>query len=61
MKWDDSARTLTIDNRKGKFEGMPEDRTFRVVLVGPGYATGLDIDSAAREVNYNGKKVKVQF
>ena len=61
MKWDDSARTLTIDNRKGKFEGMPEDRTFRVVLVGPGSATGLDIDSAAREVNYNGKKVKVQF
>ncbi|MBD5321417.1 MAG: glycoside hydrolase family 31 protein [Bacteroides sp.] len=61
MKWDDRSRTLTIEGRNGEFDGMPADRTFRVVLVSPDAGTGMDIDSTTREVAYNGKKVKVKF
>ena len=61
MKWDDRSRTLTIEGRNGEFDGMPADRTFRVVLVSSDAGTGMDIESTTREVAYNGKKVKVKF
>ncbi|KAA6303056.1 MAG: Alpha-xylosidase BoGH31A [Candidatus Ordinivivax streblomastigis] len=34
IQWNDSNRTLTIGDRLGKFPGMLEKRTFRVVLIG---------------------------
>ena len=33
--WDDSARTLTVGEREGKFKGMPKTRTFTVKVVSP--------------------------
>jgi alpha-D-xyloside xylohydrolase len=34
IHWDNAAQTLTIGERKGKFPGMLESRTFRVLFVG---------------------------
>lgn len=61
MKWDDKSRTLTVGDRKGSFDGMPEHRTFRVAIVSPSAATGLDIDSSVRNIEYSGKKLKAKF
>ena len=34
IRWDEAARRLTVGARRGSYPGMPERRTFRVVLPG---------------------------
>ena len=48
--WNDAAQSLTIDKRKGAFEGMPATRTFIVIK-----------DGKKQEVTYQGKKVNVKM
>ena len=48
--WNDAAQSLTIDKRKGTFEGMPATRTFIVIK-----------DGKKQEVTYQGKKVNVKM
>ena len=48
--WNDAAKRLTIDKRKGAFEGMPLTRTFTVIK------DGKEVD-----VVYKGKKVTVKL
>ena len=48
--WNDAAQSLTIDKRKGAFEGMPLTRTFVVIK-----------DGKKQEVTYQGKKVNVKL
>ena len=50
MKWDDSARTLTIAKRQGKFEGLEKVRTFKATVAG-----------MERTIRYDGRKVTVRF
>jgi alpha-D-xyloside xylohydrolase len=53
--WNDSARTLTIGRREGQFPGMLMNRTFKIVIVGPGHGTGLEPMLQPDEiVSYNG-------
>lgn len=61
MHWDDASRTLTFGERKGKFSGMLAERDFRVVLVRPGSACGLDNESCDVNVHYCGTKVTASF
>ena len=46
--WNDASQTLTIDKRKGAFEGMPATRTFIVVK-----------DGKQQNVTYQGKKINI--
>jgi alpha-D-xyloside xylohydrolase len=58
--WNNAKRQLTIDDRKGKFPGMMNARTFRVVVVGDGHGTGIDVTANAdRVVTYKGRKLVV--
>lgn len=58
--WDDARRTLTIGAREGKFPGMLESRTFRVVFVGEGHGIGIDpSDQPDKIVQYSGQPVTV--
>jgi len=60
MRWNETARTLTIGERQGKFPGMLETRTFRVVFVGDDH--GVSIGQTAQPdkvVEYSGKPVSV--
>ncbi len=41
LHWDDRVEALTIGDRRGRFPGMLERRTFRVVLVREGHGTGI--------------------
>jgi alpha-D-xyloside xylohydrolase len=34
IKWNDSTRSLTVEDRQGKFPGMPKEQKFHVVVVG---------------------------
>jgi alpha-D-xyloside xylohydrolase len=64
LVWDDAARTLTIGARTGKFPGMLETRTFRIVFVAEGHGTGIgapgDSDQPDKIVTYSGAQIVVR-
>lgn len=51
MSWNDKKQTLTIDSRRGSFDGMPLQRTFKVVLP----------DGRTKELDYSGRRVTVKM
>ena len=51
MTWNDTKRTLTLDARKGSFDGMLTERTFEV----------QQLNGATKTVTYQGKKVTVKL
>ena len=60
MRWDEKKNTLSIGDRRGKFPGMPEERTFHVVWVGERHGIGLEPESRVdATLSYDGKKVEV--
>ncbi len=51
MHWNDRKQTLTIDARKGSFDGMLTQRTFKVVMP----------DGVSKDIKYNGQKITVKM
>lgn len=49
--WNEKSKTLTVEARKGKFNGMIEKRNFSLLLP----------DGQQKTVNYSGKKINVSF
>lgn len=62
MRWDNAAQTLTIGARNGSYEGMLNERTFRIVVVNPTKGT-TDADAATYDatVTYTGEEIVVQL
>jgi len=60
VQWHEAGKKLTIGEREGKFPGMLEKRTIRIVVVGEGRGDGIE---PAREVDktveYHGKQITV--
>ena len=62
ISYDESARTVTIGQRKGSFDGMLQTRRFNIVHVTPD--TPKPVGAEASEgimVNYNGQQVMVKL
>lgn len=60
--WNDSAGTLTIENRKGSFEGMLDKRTFHLIIVRENHGTGIEITPTPdRIVQYDGKRQVIRL
>jgi alpha-D-xyloside xylohydrolase len=60
LQWDEARKTLTIGDRSGRFPGMLETRTFRVVFVGDNHGVGIGpSETADKVVQYSGKQVTV--
>jgi alpha-D-xyloside xylohydrolase len=58
--WDEKTQVLTIGARQGKFPGMLEKRTFRIVWVKPGHGVGIDsTEQADATISYDGQQVTV--
>jgi len=55
FKYDNKGRQLTIGARKGSYEGMIQNRTFRITYITDG------IKREVKTVNYTGKQVKVSL
>jgi alpha-D-xyloside xylohydrolase len=53
--WDDSSRKLTIENRKGSYTGMLNERRFSIKLIEP------DTTNEVRLVEYSGKKTTLKL
>jgi alpha-D-xyloside xylohydrolase len=61
LTWDESSGTLTIGARNGKFPGMLNERTFRVVFVDERHGIGGDeTEHADAIVKYAGKTMTVR-
>jgi alpha-D-xyloside xylohydrolase len=59
--WNDAARTLTIDARKGEFPGMLRARTFHVVVVGKEHGVGVEAEAHPDQtVQYDGSAMTVR-
>jgi alpha-D-xyloside xylohydrolase len=50
LHWDDSSRVLTIGKRKGSFDGMLKERTFRFVLISRNRPVGFLSSAKADDV-----------
>jgi len=60
--WDDSSQKLSIGESKGRYPGMPETRTFNIVLVAPGRGVGEQVTKAPdKVVKYHGRAIVVGF
>lgn len=62
--WDDATQTLTIGKRSGEFDGMLQNRDFRIVLVDASNNVGLGIKQSVRfskEVTYEGNEVSIKI
>jgi alpha-D-xyloside xylohydrolase len=51
FSYDEAAKTLTIDEVKGGYSGMPTDRIFKIEWI------GKDRKNTVTEVRYTGKRV----
>jgi len=60
MNWNEAEKTFTINDRNGKFPGMLEKRTFKIVLVNGNNGTGVEPAKKAEIVEYNGKEIKIK-
>jgi len=59
--WDDTKKVLTIDDRKGSFPGMLDERKFNVVWVSKNKGVGMDtVERYDKVVAYDGKNVVVK-
>jgi alpha-D-xyloside xylohydrolase len=62
LRWDDAARTLTIGQREGSFQGMLAERTFEVILVSKQKPVGCSFaPQPDRSVRYRGEAIDLSF
>lgn len=60
--YDDASKTLTIGKREGKFSGMLQQRTFRIVSAGKEKPVKLDLDNPnAIVMKYDGTEKKISL
>ncbi|MFO7657081.1 MAG: glycoside hydrolase family 31 protein [Bacteroidales bacterium] len=58
FKWDDKQKSLTINDRKGSFQGMVTNRKFNIVFVSEKNGTGIELtEQYDNVVSYAGKKL----
>jgi alpha-D-xyloside xylohydrolase len=61
IRWNDAGQTLTLGDRKGRFPGMLEKRSFRIVVVGENHGVGIaPTVTTDRTVEYSGQQISVK-
>ena len=62
MRWNNNTGTLTLGERTGAYEGMLQERTFKVVLVSKAHPASFSPTPAvARSVKYTGAEVRLKL
>jgi alpha-D-xyloside xylohydrolase len=62
FNWNDAAKTLTIGDRKGNFDGMLPSRTIRIIIVDKEHPQALNADAPAMQtITYNGKTITAKL
>lgn len=61
MTWNDKSKRLTIHPCQGNYDGMLQNRNFRIVVVNKQDGLGLDNSSHTVNVEYKGKKLNIKL
>ena len=62
IRWNDQSSTLTFEQRKGHFDGMVKERTYKIVLVSENIGCGVEeTKEYDKVINYNGEKIELQL
>lgn len=62
FNYNDKLKTLTLEERVGKFKGMLKNRTFEIILISNEKNQGVDFNlKPDKVIKYNGKKQIVKF
>lgn len=62
FSWNDNQKTLTINERKGAFNGMPKEHTFNIIVVDNSKGFGLDnSEKIDKIVKYNGEQMIIKL
>lgn len=59
ITWNEKDRKLTIGNREGAFQGMPDRISFRVIVVGPGHPWGYSEMERGGKIEYAGREIRI--
>ena len=57
--YNEESRTLIINKREGQFNGMLNERVFKIIPVSESSSKGYNPDAEGQEIKYNGEKLKV--
>jgi len=61
IKYNDAAKTITIGDRKGSFNGMLEKRIFTINIISADKIKTLDFNTSDKLVSYEGKKLTIKM
>ncbi len=62
FKWNDAQKILTIEGRKGSFNGLLTNRKFKIIRIAKNKDIGItSVPKIEKEVSYSGKIMKVKF
>ena len=62
IKYTEATKTITVDDRKGSFDGILSKRIFRINIITPKQAKNLDFDAKCdKEIFYTGKKLLIKI
>jgi alpha-D-xyloside xylohydrolase len=61
FKWNDTAKTLTVENREGEFSGMLKSRKFRIITISKNQTISDTDVKPNKVISYNGKERVVNF
>jgi len=62
FNYDEKTRTLSVGNRQGSFNGMPQSRTFKIVVITPKSAKALEFNQKANySLTYSGKAATIKL
>jgi alpha-D-xyloside xylohydrolase len=61
IKYNEAAKTVTIDHRRGSFNGLLQKRVFHVNIISPGKVRELGFETSFdKEVSYEGRKLTIK-
>ena len=58
--WNEQTQTLTIEKRKGGFDGMIKERIFKVVWVNELEGKGIEMSEKRRPITYRGERIEIK-
>jgi alpha-D-xyloside xylohydrolase len=59
--WNDTKRTLTINDREGSFPGMIAERNFNIVLISKNKIVGSETERIDKAISYRGREITTGF
>jgi alpha-D-xyloside xylohydrolase len=61
IKYSEATKTLTINDRKGSFNGMVEKRVFKINFISPVKSKSLDFNASDKIISYEAKKLTIRI